>query len=92
MQSLAARRILMHFKIKKNKFRSITYTDVTVFFVLKNCFLQTPKFCGNMRKFCYHGNRGRLVSRLNDIITLPDPKNPHFGTRIWNISAIQAEL
>ena len=35
--------------------------------------LQTPNFCGNMRKFRYHGNRGRLVSSFNDIITLPVP-------------------
>jgi len=37
--------------------------------------LQTPNFCGYMGTFGYHGNRVRLGSCLNDVITLPDPCN-----------------
>ena len=39
-------------------------------------------FCGYMGKFCYHGNRVQLGSRLNDTIALFDPYKPHTGTRI----------
>jgi len=30
-----------------------------------------------------------LGASLNDTIKLADPENPHFGTRIWNLSPIK---
>jgi len=34
--------------------------------------LQTPNFCGNMRKFCCRGNRVWSVANLNDTVKLAD--------------------
>jgi len=33
-----------------------------------------------------YGNRGRLGASMNDTINFADPENPHFGTRIWDLS------
>ena len=53
--------------------------------------LQTPSFCGNVRKSGYRDNRGRLGVNVNDTVKLADLDNSQFGTRIWDISPIQAE-
>jgi len=42
--------------------------------------------------FRYHGNRGRSGASLNDTMKLADLENPQFGTRMWDMSPMQAEL
>jgi len=47
---------------------------------------------GNMHKFSLPWELESLGRKFEWYNTLSDPKNTHFGTRIWQLSPIQAEL
>jgi len=56
------------------------------------CPMVKPSYCLLCLKCRCHGNTGRSLLNLSDVIQLHEPENPLIGARISAISLVQAEL